>query len=157
MSSEVLNQNNSTETLKLTPEGEAAALTVTTTEDHVCGEHCDHSPVPATKPAQMTRKQIGQLRRQYFTVTHGTVKACGHKAKFSATKQPANNCVDCWTAFFATNVDLLGVHKLLTDKGVRGLEKQYGTKFMRNFHGFLALYLKEQRDAETNPQEAVII
>ena len=92
-------------------------------------------------PAKLTRKQIGQLRRQYVTVVHGTVRACGHKAKFSATKQPTNNCVDCWKAFFVTAVDLEAVHKLLTEQGVKALEKKYGTKFMRNFHGFLATSL----------------
>ena len=164
MPSETLSQDNSTE-LKLTPEGEAAALSVVElAHKRYCGDpNCGHniptvstepSPVPA--PQLPTRKQLGQLRRRYLTIVHGVVRACGHKAKFSSTKQPTNNCVDCWVAFFSTSVDLLSVHKLLADKGVRGLEAEYGTKFMRAFHGFLALYLKEQREAE-DPQEAVVI
>lgn len=171
MPSETLSQDNSTE-LKLTPEGEAAALSVVElAHKRYCGDpNCGYniptvstepSPVPA--PQLPTRKQLGQLRRRYLTIVHGVVRACGHKAKFSSTKQPTNNCVDCWTAYFASTdatgkpiVDLLGVHKLLTEKGVKGLESQYGTKFTKNFHGFLALYLKEQREVE-DPQEAVVI
>ena len=93
------------------------------------------------KPVQLTRKQLGQLRRQYLTTVHGTVRSCKHKAKFSATQIPRNNCVTCWKAFFVTAVDLEAVHKLLTEKGVKALENKYGTKFMRNFHGFLATAL----------------
>lgn len=106
-------------------------------------------PQPAAPPA-LTRKQLGQLRRHYLTVTHGTVKACGHKAKFSATKQPNNNCVDCWKAFFYTVADLEALHKTLIEKGVKELEKTYGTKFVRNFHGFLAVALQQSATQEQN-------
>jgi hypothetical protein len=51
---------------------------------------------PALK--EYTRKELGQLRRRYVTVIHGTVKACGHKAAFNKTKQPTSNCVECWKA-----------------------------------------------------------
>lgn len=141
--------NNSTEgmqglnTLRLTPEGEAAAASI---------ENCGTTPQP-TGPSKLTRKQIGQLKRQYYTTVHGTVRACGHLAKFSQSKPPSNNCVECWTAFFSTCVDLLGVHKLLAEKGVKGLERVYGTKYMHNFHGFLALYLREQKQAEDHQEE----
>lgn len=127
-----------------------------TTQSHeIHNESCGCSypvPEPATiamdsvsaatpEAPKLTKKQIGQLRRQYVTVVHGTVKACGHKAKFSNTKQPTNNCVDCWKAFFITVVDLDTVHKVLTEQGVKAFEAKYGTKFMRNFHGFLATSL----------------
>lgn len=114
---------------------------------HIHSEHCDHEPKP--KPQVLTRKQLGQLRRQFITVVHGTVRACGHKAKFDTGRQPGNNCTDCWTAYFMSGdskgkpyVDLDAVYKVLTEKGAKGLEKVYGTKFMRNFHGFLATILR---------------
>lgn len=120
---------------------ETVTLTV-----HNCDEHCtEHNAKPEPKPPQYTRKQLGQLRRKYITIVHGKVKACGHAASFTATKQPRNNCVECWRAFFMTTVDLEGVHKMLTEKGVKALEATYGTKFMRNFHGFLATALAQPK------------
>jgi hypothetical protein len=93
---------------------------------------------PAAPPEQLTRKQIGQLRRQYFTKVHGTVKACGHKAKFAKDKDPGNNCAQCWAAYFATSVDLEFIHTVLTTKGVKALIAMKGTKFTKMFHGWLA-------------------
>ena len=61
---------------------------------------------PAAPPEKLTRKQLGQLRRQYMTVTHGTVRACGHLARFSKDHDPKNNCISCWGAYFSTSVDL---------------------------------------------------
>jgi hypothetical protein len=102
---------------------------------------------------ELTRKQLGQLRRQYITVVHGTVKACGHKAKFSATQQPKNNCVDCWSAYFLTSVDLEGIHVVLTKQGVRALVAQRGTKFVKMFRGFLSAKLLPALNAEAAKQE----
>jgi hypothetical protein len=94
--------------------------------------------MPAAPPEKLTRKQIGQLRRQYLTTVYGTVKTCGHKAKFSKDHNPTNNCVDCWSAYFATSVDLDFVHTVLT------------TKFVRMFHGFLSSQLLPALAAEIN-------
>ena len=99
---------------------------------------------------ELTRKQLGQLRRQYITVVHGTVKACGHKAKFSATQQPKNNCVDCWEAFLMTSVDLDFIHAVLTKKGAKELVRLRGTKFTRMFHGWLAAKMLPALTAEIN-------
>jgi hypothetical protein len=106
-------------------------------------------PETSTPPEKLTRKQLGQLRRQYFTVIHGTVKACEHKAKFSKEKQPGNNCVGCWEAYFMTSVDLDFVHAVLTEKGVPELVKQKGKKFVKMFHGFLSSKLLPALAAET--------
>ena len=97
----------------------------------------------ATPPAprEYTRKELGQLRRQYVTIVHGTVKACGHSAKFSKDKQPNSNCMECWKAYFMTSVDFEGVHVILTQKGAKELIKQRGTKFTKMFHGFLSACL----------------
>lgn len=93
---------------------------------------------PEAPPEQLTRKQIGQLRRQYFTKVHGIVKACEHKAKFAKDKNPNNNCVHCWEAYFMTSVDLDFIHSVLTQKGAKALIAMRGTKFVRMFHGFLS-------------------
>lgn len=105
---------------------------------------------PAQKPQQLTRAQIGQMRRRYITIMHGVVKACGHKAKFSATKIPRSNCVECWRAYFMTSVDLESIHVVLTQRGAKELIKQKGIKFVKAFHGFLAACLLPALASETN-------
>jgi hypothetical protein len=107
-------------------------------------------PKPESKPEQLTRKQLGQLRRAHLTVQHGTVKACGHKAAFSKTKQPNNNCIHCWSAYFFTSVDLEGIHVVLTQSGAPALIKQRGTKFVKMFHGFLSAKLLPALAAEVS-------
>jgi hypothetical protein len=97
--------------------------------------------LPAAPPEKLTRKQLGQLRRQYLTITHGTVKACEHKARFSKDHDPKNNCIDCWSAYLETSVDLEFVHTILTTKGVAELTKIKGKKFVRMFHGWLSSQL----------------
>jgi hypothetical protein len=119
------------------------------------------------KPAEpkLTRQQIGQLRRQYLTLVNGTVTACGHKDNFSKTQQragkpPGNNCVECWTAFFMTSVDLEGVHVILTTQGVRALTAIRGKKFVKMFHGFLTSRLLPSLTAEAEqlvPADPVVI
>ena len=109
--------------------------------------------MPAAPPEKLTRKQIGQLRRQYLTTVYGTVKTCGHKAKFSKDHNPTNNCVDCWSAYFATSVDLDFVHTVLTTKGGKALVAMRGTKFVRMFHGFLSSQLLPAIAAEINKEE----
>jgi hypothetical protein len=87
---------------------------------------------------KLTKQQLGQLRRQYITVTHGVVRACSHPAKFSATKPPGNNCVECWTAYLSTCVDLEALHKTLTEGGVKKFIATHGIKYVRMFRGFLS-------------------
>jgi len=87
---------------------------------------------------ELTRKQLGQLRRQYVTINHGRVKACNHLAKFSATQPPKGNCVECWKAWFMTQCDLDSLHVILTQQGAKELIKQRGVKFVKALHGFLA-------------------
>jgi hypothetical protein len=105
---------------------------------------------PAAPPEKLTPKQIGQLRRQYLTITHGRVKACDHLARFSKDHDPKNNCVDCWSAYFATSVDLEFIHTVLTTKGVKALVAMRGTKFVRMFHGFISSQLLPALAAEIN-------
>src|SRR5271166_6250957 len=106
-------------------------------------------PLPDAPPQELTRKQLGQLRRQRLTVTHGVVKSCGHKAKFAKDKDPGNNCVKCWEAYMATSVDLEFIHTVLTTKGVKALIAMKGKKFVRMFHGFLSSKMLPMLAAET--------
>ena len=107
----------------------------------------DEASKPAVQPT-LTRKQVGELRRRYLTVHHGRVKACEHLAKFGKDRPPRNNCVECWTAFFMTSVDLEGVHVILTTQGVRALTAMRGKKFVKMFHGFLTSRLLPSLTAE---------
>lgn len=107
---------------------------------------------PAAPPEKLTRKQLGQLRRQCLTINHGRVRACGHLARFNKDHDPKNNCIDCWAAFFATNVDLDLVHAVLTQRGVKALIAMKGTKFTKMFHGFLASQLLPALAAEIDKE-----
>ncbi len=107
---------------------------------------------PAAPPEKLTAKQLGQLRRQYVTVTHGRVRACGHLARFSKDHDPKSNCIDCWSAYFATSVDLDLIHAVLTTKGVKALVAMKGTRFTKMFHGFLASQLLPALAAEIDKE-----
>jgi hypothetical protein len=112
----------------------------------------------AAPPEKLTRKQLGQLRRQYLTITHGTVKACEHKARFSRDHDPKNNCPSCWAAYLATSVDLDFVHAVLTTKGGKALVAMKGTKFVRMFHGWLSSNLLPalKAEVEEKPKEETV-
>ncbi len=107
---------------------------------------------PAAPPEKLTAKQLGQLRRQYVTVTHGRVRACGHLARFSKDHDPKNNCISCWGAYFSTSVDLDLIHAVLTTKGVKALVAMKGTRFTKMFHGFLASQLLPALAAEIDKE-----
>lgn len=117
--------------------------------ESIAKEFAEPAP-PTPAPEKLTRKQIGQLRRQYLTIVHGTVKQCGHKATFRKDHDPSNNCVHCWTAYFATSVDLDLIHAVLTQKGVKALIAMKGKKFTKMFHGFLSSQLLPALAAEIN-------
>jgi hypothetical protein len=97
------------------------------------------------------------MRRRYVTHVNATVKACGHPVKFDQTTQPHNNCIECWSAYFLTAIDLEGVHVVLTKQGVRALIAQRGAKFVKMFRGFLNARLMPMLNAEVAKQEAVTI
>lgn len=118
------------------------------------------APAEAPKPQQITRKQLGQLRRMHLTVQHSTVNACGHK--FVADAMPARNCSDCWYAYFKTSVDLEALRDGLTMDGVDAMNSQYGVKYIQAFKRFLheeltngLHFAQPERDnsAETNAAE----
>jgi hypothetical protein len=113
----------------------------------------DITPVAPQVPEKLTRKQLGQLRRQYMTIQYGIVKACGHRARFAKDEDPRNNCVSCWEAYFMTSVDLDFIHSVLTQKGVKALVAMRGTKFVKAFHGFLSSKMLPMLAAEINNTE----
>ena len=107
---------------------------------------------PAAPPEKLTRKQLGQLRRQCLTINHGRVRACGHLARFSKDHDPKNNCISCWGAYFSTSVDLDLIHAVLTTKGVKALVAMKGTRFTKMFHGFLSSALLPALAAEIDKE-----
>jgi hypothetical protein len=127
--------------------------------DYVEGILDPETAPPQGPPQKLTEKQIGQLRRQFITLVNGTVKACGHKDNFSkndkrAGKQPSNNCIHCWEAYFMTSVDLDFIHAVLTQKGGKALVALKGTKFVRMFHGFLSTKMLPMLNAEIDKEVA---
>jgi hypothetical protein len=126
--------------------------TTSSIDSGVLGDVVTIEEVAAPPPEQMTEKQMRQLRRQFVTITHGTVTTCGHKATFSKTMTPRNNCIHCWEAYLMTSVDLEFIHAVITQKGVKELVKVYGTKFTKMFHGFLASRMLPALEAEVKAE-----
>lgn len=125
---------------------------ILTTDNIVETDAKDLATVPE-KPKTLTRKEIGKLRRQYITITLGTVKACGHK--FDPKNQPKRNCEYCWQAYFYTAVDTAAVHDDLTKGGKRQLIKVYGEKFSRAFGRFLTAALVQESHGNQKSAESV--
>lgn len=87
------------------------------------------------KPQQLSRKQLGQLRRMHLTIQHSTVEACEHK--YIPGREPALNCDYCWYAFFKVDVDLPALHDMLRRQGPEAVVALRGVKFLKKFKRFL--------------------
>lgn len=126
-------------------------------EQTITSQNVAEPEAPATPPEKLTAKQLGQLRRQYVTVVHGTVRTCEHKAAFSKDHDPKSNCIHCWAAYMATSVDLEFIHTVLTTKGVKALVAIKGTRFVKMFYGFLSSQLLPVLAAETKVETPAMI
>lgn len=120
-------------------------------QDEVILNDRDVKPEKKEEP-KLTRQQIGQLRRRFFTVVHGRVVVCGHKAKFDTGRQPTNNCISCWDAFFHTSCNLDAIHKFLTTEGAKKFQAKFGNKFTKHFRGFLHKELSKATHQELTEQ-----
>ena len=112
------------------------------------------APALEPKPERPTEAQIRAMRRQFVTLRHGTVRACGHKIDLS--RQPKNNCESCWEAWFKTTDNLLvTLHEHLVTRGLASLKAQFGDKLVKQFARFLDRELNQQQEQETNgvPEE----
>ena len=95
-----------------------------------------------SEPEKFTERQIRAARRQWVTLRHGMVRACGHKIDLS--RQPRNNCEWCWEAWLKTSDGLLVVlHETLVNKGLAALKAQYGNKLVKMFKRFLDKELQQ--------------
>jgi len=74
-----------------------------------------------------------------------TVIACGHK--LSPEKQPNNNCIYCWQAFFHTVANIEELFLTLRELGVKKFIAKYGTKFTKNLSGFVTAELMRNRES----------
>lgn len=119
------------------------------TAENVVNTDAKDLAVEPEKPKTLTRKELGQLRRRYITVVHGTVRACGHK--FNPKSQPRTNCESCWEAYFFTAVDTAAIHDDLQKGGKEKLIAVYGKVFTKQFGIFLMNQLmKEAENGETD-------
>lgn len=119
---------------------------ILTTENVVETDTKDLAAAP--EKLQLTRKQIGEIRRRYITVVHGTVRACEHK--FDPTRPPKNNCEYCWEAYFVTATDTAAIHDDLMKGGKKRLQAVYGDVFTKAFGKFLT----NQMSMENNDNES---
>lgn len=84
--------------------------------------------IPQAKPS---RREIGEYRRRYVTVTHPEVVACGHK--FSGQVPNQSNCYFCWESYFKVAADMSQLHAELIEGGKDALRTKYGNKFVKAF------------------------
>lgn len=102
----------------------------------------------APKPEPLTKKQIGQMRRQYLTRVLPDVVACGHK--FNPERPPVTKCLDCWTAFFKNSADIERLHKALTEDGIKSMRRTYGDRYVQMFSRFIQDQLTQFRAERQN-------
>ena len=101
------------------------------------------TPVPERT---YTKKEIGQMRKRFFTIQHSTVTACGHKFKTDGST-PSTNCDDCWWAFFQTSPELLErLHNVLRTGGPSVLIATMGRKFVKKFGKYLETVLHTEQE-----------
>lgn len=97
----------------------------------------------APKP-ELSKQQIGKLRRQFHTQVYGRVAKCGHQ--FHPTDQPRTNCTDCWEAFFRVHTGVVqGVQSILSAFGEKELVNAKGTEFVKRYKKFAAMVEQEQK------------
>jgi hypothetical protein len=121
------------------------------TAENVENTDLEHLKEVPEKPKQLTRAEIGKLRRAYITVVHGIVKACGHK--FDPKGQPRmSNCPWCWEAYFMVAVDTAAIHNDLMKGGKKALEAKFGKTFVKQFGQFLIEQMtKEMHENNSRP------
>jgi hypothetical protein len=91
------------------------------------------------KPAKPSDKEIGRLRRRYFTREFGTVNRCGHK--FHPTDEPHTGCEACWEAYFVEQTGIRhGVEAIVRSFGIPQLKKTRGDRFTKMYLRFIAAH-----------------
>jgi hypothetical protein len=119
------------------------------------------APIPINEPTTiiddkkppLTQTEIRKLRRQFITVVHPRVAACGHK--HVADKQPRHrNCPHCWFAWFQNHGELVQTTDELhsTEGGIAMILQLQGAKFLRRFRQFMSTiaHFKAQETQENH-------
>lgn len=99
------------------------------------------------KPEQLSRRQIGQLHRRYWTVELPRATKCGHR--LDPGKRPQLNCECCWEVYFTSLENVTELHETLVEHGKRAAESKYGTKVIKAFQRYLNNALLPKKE-ETN-------
>lgn len=95
-------------------------------------------PPEQPKQPELTRKQIGELRKRFLTREYSRVIACGHK--FVPDSMPHNHCNACWEVFFKSS-DLVEIHDAL-QVSIPAVITLHGEVFVKQFRRFLKLQLE---------------
>lgn len=95
-------------------------------------------------PEQISRKQLGKLRRQYWTRTLPRAVKCGHR--IDPSHIPQLNCEHCWEVYFTSLETVTEIHEVLAEKGKRAAEAQYGTKLIEAFQRYLQNALLPEKE-----------
>jgi hypothetical protein len=105
----------------------------------------------AEPPKMPTPAEMRKLRKQYVTVQHPKVVACGHSLDLS--RQPAHtNCESCWFAWFQNHGEVVQQcdEMFQADGGVLIVQLQ-GKKFLHRYLQFMStLAAWEKENAQAN-------
>lgn len=95
---------------------------------------------------ELTKYDIGRLRRQFFTIQNPVITSCNHKIRHDSEPSEVN-CQDCWFAFFQHygKVTQLAdeVYALHGKQELIRLKGQKFTKYFLRFMGAIASQVKE--------------
>lgn len=107
-----------------------------------------NSDHPDLQKKELTKKDIGNIRRMYFTVKHSIVEECGHK--YNDLQEPHNNCPHCWFSFFNSHGDMvkLADEVFHEQNGTKLLAKLKGDKFVKMFTHFMSTIARWKNEAD---------
>jgi hypothetical protein len=112
----------------------------------------DSIPLQREQP-NLSEGEKKKLRKQYVTIQHPIVKACGHTLDLS--RQPRhNNCQHCVFAFFQNHGELVQQLDEMHTSGKDALIIQLqGKKFYRNWRRFMSTIanLKQEEISDNTP------
>lgn len=103
---------------------------------------------PDLQKKELTKKDIGKIRKMYFTVKHSIVEECGHK--YNDLQEPRNNCPHCWFAYLNTHGDMvkLADEAFHEQNGPELLAKLKGDKFVKMFVRFMSTIARWKAEAD---------
>ncbi len=85
----------------------------------------------------LSEGELKKLRKQYVTIQHPRVSACGHKLDMG--RKPRLNCQHCWFAFFQNHGEMVQqLDEMYTQEGKELIIQLQGIQFYDMWRKFLS-------------------